>query len=359
MPTPQRRVDASVVDQLLAEPYRFEFCQAIRLLDTWLKRHGNVPGKTLFDYLRFQNHLSLAFPASQLEALTPVADTHIANADDLLAALLEQRLQHLSMRPAFMGLLGGNGSLPLHYTARLTAFEQREHDLGPRAFLDLFSNRSLAMFYEAWGKHRPECLSERGDGDAFLAMLLALAGVQPVGAAAGGGGDRSGGIAAATLGFYAAQLRNRCAPASVIGMVLSDYFGVPFVLEQLQGGWQELPPRHQAQLGQCQMPLAMGVLLGARIYRCDQRVRLIIGPLTRAVYQRFLPGTTCARALEKLLTLFSGTAMLFEVHLRLRAQDVGGFKLGEPDAARLGIDAFLLSAAAPADRTDMRYLIAI
>jgi type VI secretion system protein ImpH len=60
-----------VIERLLREPWRFEFFQAVRVLELWLKRRGRRPHGLVPDMLRFRNTLSLGFPASQLEAIEP------------------------------------------------------------------------------------------------------------------------------------------------------------------------------------------------------------------------------------------------------------------------------------------------
>jgi type VI secretion system protein ImpH len=320
----QWRPGAGLIAQLLAEPQRFEFFQAVRLLEMTL------PGGA--DWLRYRNRLSLAFPISQVDA--------IARTEGQAA-----------VTPAFMGLLGVSGALPHHYTERIAAHEQRTGDDGPRAFLDMLSTRSLAMFYEAWAMHRTECMLDRDGGDGFLAMLLALAGARP---------DGRHLVDSATVARYAASVRSRSVSAAVLGGVLSEYFGIPMQVEQLVGIWEELPSQHQAQLGCGNCSLADGVLLGERQYRCDTRARIRIGPLDKAGFERFLPHRAGAAALQAMLAMHCTVGIAFEVRLLLRAEDAHGFSLRRSEAdggARLGVNAFLLAAPSPRDRDDASYLL--
>jgi type VI secretion system protein ImpH len=320
----QRRLGAGLIAQLLADPQRFEFFQAVRLLEMTL------PGGA--DRLRYRNRLSLAFPASEVDGIVRTEG-------------------QAAVTPAFMGLLGISGALPHHYTERIAAYEQRSGDDGPRAFLDMLSTRSLAMFHEAWAMHRPECMLDRDGDDGFLAMLLALAGAQR-------GGCHM--VDIATVARYAAPVRSRSVSAAVLGGVLSDYFGIPMQVEQLVGIWEGLPPQHQAQLGRGNCSLADGVLLGERQYRCDTRARIRIGPLDKAGFERFLPHRDGAAALQAMLAMHCTVGIAFEVRLLLRAEDVHGFSLhpSEDDGgARLGVNAFLLAAPSRQDRDDASYLL--
>lgn len=318
MPATQRRVDAGLIEQLLAEPHRFEFFQAVRLIE--LAQEG--------ERLRFRNRLSLAFPPNQIENVSGDA-------------------AGIRITPAFMGLLGSHGALPLHYSERIHRHEKDSSDGGPRAFLDMLSHRALMMFYLAWVKYRPECLV-KADGDQFLAMLVALSGAQP-------GADNP--IDRETLGFYAMQIRSRSVSAPLMAGVYSEYFNVPMAVEQLIGEWQPLSSKDQAQLGKANVDLDGGVLLGTRIYGCDGRVRVRIGPLDRDSYECFLPAGSGARKLAAMLRLHCGVGMTYEVHLIQRAADVRGFSLNGMGEARLGVDARLLSASSEQDRGELMYLL--
>ena len=55
MPTPKRRPQTGLIGQLLDQPQRFNFYQAIRVIDTWLRRDAPAHGKTLDTMLRFKN----------------------------------------------------------------------------------------------------------------------------------------------------------------------------------------------------------------------------------------------------------------------------------------------------------------
>ncbi|KAG1308292.1 hypothetical protein G6F62_015061 [Rhizopus arrhizus] len=68
MPSAQRRIDPGVAQQLLAEPHRFEFFQAVRLLEQVFQRQGVKPGQAVPMRVRFRNSLSLGFPATELSA---------------------------------------------------------------------------------------------------------------------------------------------------------------------------------------------------------------------------------------------------------------------------------------------------
>jgi hypothetical protein len=91
MPTSQRRTDAGVIGQLHATPQRFEFFQAAWLVEQWRP-----------DSVRFRNRLAMSFPPNQIENVS---------IDD----------NSVRITPAFIGLLGSQGVLPLHYSERISS----------------------------------------------------------------------------------------------------------------------------------------------------------------------------------------------------------------------------------------------
>ncbi|MDL5439745.1 hypothetical protein, partial [Escherichia coli] len=62
MPIPPKE---STLDLLLEEPYRFEFFQAVRLLERWFVEHGDVrPRDAVPHKIGFRTTVSTDFPAS-------------------------------------------------------------------------------------------------------------------------------------------------------------------------------------------------------------------------------------------------------------------------------------------------------
>jgi len=354
MHTAKRRFEPAVIERLFAEPYRFQFFQAVRMLELWLRRHGVAQEGAVANFVRFQNPLSLAFPASQLDSLRPEPREILPTAPALAEAMRGKQLRYLRMTPNFMGFLGSAGTLPAHYTETIASHQLYDKDEGPRAFMDAFSTRSVSLFYEAWRKYRLELKYQLDGQDRFLPLLLAL----------GGLGNRSltrrladgaGGVLDESMGFFAGALRQRPASASTIARVLGEYFRVPVRPTQFVGCWCEVPGQQRTSLGGWQAQLGATAMLGSRVWQRDLRMRLEIGPLRRKDFEAFLPGGSAAQALEKLLAMFTGVSLEYEVQLVLHAEDVAGATLGA--GARLGWDTFMPGDTEDEDRSDVCYNI--
>jgi type VI secretion system protein ImpH len=335
-----RRETARVIDRLLAAPQAFEFVQAVSILLAWLEEQGVPREQALHGCLRFENSLLLGFPASEIEAIAYVPQADAA-------------ARHcFTITPAFMGLLGAQGTLPRHLTERIADWQGARGDAAPRAFLDLLSNRMLALFYRAWQKNRVEHLPGRASGgaDRLRLLLLALSGCAP--------GQAEDAPPASLGAHFAGLLGQRPCSGVVLERMVSDFFGVAVRLEEAVGHWDLLHPCEQSRLG-INAELGDNLLLGERSWRPDLRARLRIGPLDAAAFARFLPSGEASAALRAILRKFAGPTVGFEVQLVLRAQDVRPVRLAGRASTppRLGRDSFLVGASAQADRADMRYLL--
>lgn len=350
----------SSIERLRAEPHRFGFFQAVHLLERWFVMHEQQqPDAVLATRLRFRNSLSLAFPASEIEAFEVVSR---AGPGDAAGAGDSRLVDHIDITPAFMGLLGSGGTLPSFYTELFAEHELLQRDRSARAFLDIFLQRAVVLMYRAWLKHRLPLQFESQRRRHYLPYVLSLAGLgqqslqNRLAAQRGGVGDE-------TLAFYAATLRQRPISAIQLRQVLAQYFAVSVKLESFIGRWFELPLDNQSRLGAPRIggkaagnvTLGGGAIVGERVWQRDLRMRLTLGPLTRRKFHRFLPGGPGALALRELLTLMTGLSLEYEVRLSLAAAEVEPARLHTSEAPQLGWSSFLITRPALQDRCDAGY----
>lgn len=348
MSTPQRHNSAGLIDQLFENPHRFQFFQAVRLLERALGSKVSVGSDLLPTQLRFRNSVSLSFPASEIETLV------VHRSEDEEGG---EVIDRLDITPAFMGLLGLSGALPFVYTEQIAERELYNKDFAARAFLDLFSNRAVALFYAAWKKSRLHLQYEADRKNRFAPMVLALAGVGQNALH-----DRlkpeEGGVDDESLAFFAGALQQRALSAQQLQQLLSRYLRVSVRIEQFCGRWYTLPPGTRTSLGMGNGVLGRNALSGERVWQRDLRVKVVLGPLTHELFQRFLPGAPGATALRELLTLLSGVSLEYEINLTLRADAVKSSALDSnrsPFAGRLGWDTYVQTSSAKNDRCDVRY----
>ena len=343
MQTAKRQHVPVMTQPLLDAPYRYRFAQLLNILVRTLHRQGIPYSRAFSHVLRFRNSLSLAFPASEIESVQ--VDPPDATGTP-----------RIHITSAFIGLLGASGTLPLHDTERAAARTNPGADDSWKPFIDLFSNRAVGLFYEAWGKYRVEHgLTTRGEDD-LLALLTALGGLRPT---SFGPSKPYASIAPEVAAFYAGLLRTRPIAASTVARVLGEYFGVPVRLEEFVGAWDPIPARMRSTLGVTDPTLGFGAALGTRTWRNDVRVRLHIGPLDHEQAKAFLPRGQCHAALKDMIGLFAVPSVQYEIRLVLDKRCLTPLTLTTrgQDRKRLGWNTFLTGTEGKASRPEIRSLL--
>lgn len=349
MRTPQRRLDSALVESSLQEPERYEFFQLVRLYELIFHgEDGRFGVDVVNERIRFRNSLRLGFAPSQIDAITP---RYAVDDEGLDTGKLEQ----IDVTPSFMGMLGVNGTLPIHYTEQVIDHARFKRDESGGAFLDLFTNRAVGHFYRAWKKFRLPVQYETDRQNRFLPLILALGGLgfdtlrERLSTSPGAIDDES-------IAHFAGLFRQRPISAEALQKVIGSYFREAVRVEQFVGHWYVVPTEQRSCLGGKNMTLGGNALLGERVWQRNLRVRIHIGPLRHDRYLGFLPKGELAAALEKILALATGGQFEYEIRPILGADDVKPASLGGEAGCRLGYDSFLLSRPETRDRTDTAYL---
>jgi type VI secretion system protein ImpH len=310
--TEDPRLDlAPIRERLFAEPWSFEFFQAVRLLALLQSSRSQVgqaanPAK---EAVRFGANASLKFPPSQIHSL----------------AQAEGSAPRMEVN--FIGVFGPLGVLP-KYMTELVAQRVRVGDTALREFLNIFNHRLTSFFYRAWEKHHFTVGYERDRTDPITRYLLALVGLgspllqnrQPV--------------TDTLLVFYSGLFGLGSKPAVALEAAVGDYFNVDVEVEPFVGTWRKLDDQDQCFLEQSTESdmLGFGAVVGDEVWDRQSRVRLRIGPLTRARYEDFLPSGSAWPALRAVAKTFCGNDLEFEIQLILRQDDVPACRLGDPEA---------------------------
>ncbi len=318
----------------------FEFVQVMRLLMRLYPERAAVGGwdDPAREVVRITVPPSLAFPPSEIASIAiPERDPHTQSV--VAPAQLAVR---------FLGLTGPQGVLPHLYTQH-AAERTRARDTAFRDFLDLFHHRAISLFYSAWERHHSAVAAERGAEDRLRSHLLDVAGLGTPAV------QRASAIPVASLAFYAGLLALRARPAVGMAQLISDYFGVPAQIEQFVGAWQTLPHGGQQCIGADDDDGRLGAgVIGNAIYDPMSRVRLRLGPLTRAQFDGFLPGGPAHEPLRHLARLYADDHVGVEAQLVLAHDHVPGTMLGAPDTPALGFGSWLRTKPAVRDADDVQ-----
>jgi type VI secretion system protein ImpH len=173
MQTSQWLPGVALVRRLLDEPWRFQFMQAVRILDCWL---GRADVSRLDPRIRFRNRISLRFPQSEIDDITIESWMPIDTGEQLEQARQAGAIERINITAAVVSLLGSTGQMPYAFTRRVLATQEKGRIEGVRAFLDMLSQRSVELFYQA----RMQYAIDSQERDGFLSMPLAIAGARTV-----------------------------------------------------------------------------------------------------------------------------------------------------------------------------------
>ncbi|MFC0167562.1 type VI secretion system baseplate subunit TssG [Pseudoduganella danionis] len=307
----QRLPEHTVMARLVNAPYRFEFVQAVRLLDGWL---GRSDTDQLSSCIRFQSRIRLGFAPSQIDAIA--LDYAAATETDT------GRLPRITLTPTLPSLFGSTGELPYAASYRLMETHSQGRMESTQAFYDMLFHRSIELHYIASNRSRIFRTNTAEGKPALLPLLVALTGVHA-------GSGKRGGIPDAAIASYAAILQRPTTSAARLAPALAHYFGLPVEVIQFLPDQYQLDREERAQLGKRSHSLGRTLTLGCRIPNFQRRIRLCIGPLKRQQYDQLLPEREKWRALRNFVCLFKLSSLQCEVLLFLEQREARQCRLGK------------------------------
>jgi type VI secretion system protein ImpH len=290
---------------LLDEPYRFEFFQTVRLLEKVFPERRAVGRNAMpnEEVVRFRSRVALDFPASEIHEFQESIDEKTD----------EQRLE---MIVNFMGMVGVSGVLPQPYTD-LVLDRVRHRDTSMWSFLDIFTHRSVSMFYRAWRKYRFPVGYERGN-DEFTGYLFDLVGLGTKGLR----GRMS--VPDESLLPYAGLIAQKPHSCNALENVLSDYFGTTAKIQQFCGQWLVLEKSDYTRLGRQNSKLGESAIAGTRVWDQQSKFRVCLGPLDFNQFQAFLPNGSAYQPVKSIVKFMVGLELDFDVRLVLKKKQVPG-----------------------------------
>lgn len=332
MASTRRRKSLGLIEQLKLEPYRFDFFQAVRLLERSVIFEtdeffsGQVAGATppTGEMIRFSAQTSLAFTAA--DVLKVQFRSHIeASEDDCLK-------KQYFMEVGFGGLTGSQGVMP-YFLTELVQKELKGRSSALKDFLDIFNHRHLSLFYQAWHKYQMPANYERAsltksrDPDLFTQALASIAGLGTSEAR-----YRMPLPDEALYGMAGHLGRQQCSAAALASMI-RQYFGLDVSIEQFHGQWDELPEDVRTRLPDGQLrqgvnnALGVNTLLGSRCFQAQNKFCVIVQPMEFEDYMTLAPGSEKLEALKAFIQFSAGIEMDFEISVTLSTNQVPAVQL--------------------------------
>jgi type VI secretion system protein ImpH len=319
---------------LEATPHRFDFYRVMRLIEClWRERprFGRAV-RPVEEPVRLAQEAELDF------APAPVA--RFGQAEKAAAPRMGVR---------FFGLFGPQGPLPLHLTEFARDRERQAGDATLRSFIDIFQHRMLALLYRAWAQAQPAVDLDRPQDARFDAFVGAL----------GGLGQTSmrnrDAVRDSAKRQHIAHLARGARSAEGLAEILSSYLAVPVRVEPFVGHWMRLRPEDCSRVGLRlnASRLGAGAVAGNLVWDRQSKFRLVIGPLSRSEYLRFLPGEPAARVIRDWVRQYVGFDFVWDVQLVHTGKQIDGMRLGGAD--RVGLTAWIGGAAGLSARSDLVY----
>jgi type VI secretion system protein ImpH len=331
MPRPVvARAVRSAAARLFAEPRRFRFDAAIRIL---LRLARSIDPA---EAAEFRSQPGLAYPPADIPAIEPPADGRAPR-----------------VTTAVIGLTGSSGVLPRLYTETLTT-TLRNRSRAFYDFIDMLAQRTVAMFAHAGIKYRINRAAETAGNSALQQQdkisdaLLAFTGYGTPHLV-----SRLT-IGAEPLMHYSGLFASRPRSAEALGALVSDWLGRKVEVVQFAGAWLPLGRDQQTALAVGRRAgawnsLGVTAAIGVRAWDPQARIILRVGPLDRPSFDRLMPDQRGLQQLVSMVRAFLGFEVGFAINPVLSGPELTPLLLDSATspAPRLGWNTWVPSPSPP------------
>ena len=319
--------------KLQEEGPKYDFFVAVRRLECanpWASKVGTSL-KAADDMVRFCQEPYLAFPPS---TISKVKGDNLTNV--------------LRMYVYFMGMFGPNGPLPLAFTEFARERVLHHNDQTMARFLDVFHHRIISLFYRAWAVNQQMVSYEQVGTDRIAEYVASLF----------GDGMESfhyhrDSVPDGSKLHYSGRLAGTARNAEGLEAVVQDFFQIKTRVETFVGEWIELPRDSICKLGESPRTGTVGstAIVGSRIWDCQYKFRIIMGPMGYKDYQKMLPGGDSLKRLMDWVRNYVGDEFAWDVQLILKKEEVPAAELGK--SGLLGWSTWTKSKPMPRDADNL------
>ncbi|ANW22857.1 protein ImpH/VasB [Vibrio coralliilyticus] len=246
-----------VREQLLSQPHRFSYIQAMRLLTAGLPESDKN--------IRSRSALSLGFSANELADLT-VED------------------EKITLTTYTLGLYGIASPLPSFYTEELLEESRQDEDV-QRDFLDLLVEPIYQQYFKAWQKYRLlPWLVERNDCEQSSRLFSLLGNSRSF-------SDPQDEYDAYELLPYAGLFSQIRRSANSLKSLVQALVGNKASVSVMQWvpKWVDIPPEQHCLLGDMNNQLDGYCYLGSQIQDCSNNIQISIRTMDYGLFISFLP----------------------------------------------------------------------
>lgn len=305
--------DTSVIGALIEQPCAFEFIQATRLLRQTADSNKEIKGDWAKPF-RFHSSLNLNFPDTEIESLS-----------------LDKEKIHLTN--LMVGLTGIHGSLPYSYTQKIRHSPriQREETIH---FLGLFNHKLTTQYVDACLAYHLPVRYEIEAENHYLDILHALNGYirsqhhQP---------DLDD-YFAEFAGLMQGQNNTVHALKTMLSAVLKQNIKVSEFIEEKF----TLSVDQRTVLGGNGNLLGMNTFCGETIRQIDEKIEIVVGPVSYSEYLTFLPKKENSEKIKRILSTWLSPTLAVDLRLILNKNDIQPLHLNSTTTMGLSQGAFLM-----------------
>lgn len=329
--SPDLKLDLKL--SLLKEGKNFSFFQVIRLLRLYLNSSASTDESAPYEHkqIHIVPHLSLGFPASDIESVTEHTD--------------QQDQNHFRIKANFLSLYGASSPLPGFYSEELLD-EQSDDNSASRDFLDIIHQRLYLLFFQSWLKYRQFQQISEEDDNSHLERLFCLLGL-------GEPEFREKLESPNDLLRYIGLFSQ--APRSALGLktLLSDALNLPVEIVCCLERKAKIPEDQRIQLGANVVGLGNDSFLGEEIGDRMGKFRIKVGPLDEPNYRAFFPGSPLYNKVITLSDLFVSDPLEYDIEVKMAGQQAKTVCLGEKQWSGLGLDSWLFSGEEIGEKSNL------
>ncbi|MES2771392.1 MAG: type VI secretion system baseplate subunit TssG [Pseudomonadota bacterium] len=315
---------------LQANPSAFDFYAALRWLECAYPTQARIgtAQRPQGDALRFGQPPSLAFEAAMIAGFKRNAEPEAHRLD-----------------VNFFGLFGANGPLPTHLTEYVRDRLRNANDPTLSRFLDIFHHRLISLFYRSWAAAQPAVSLDRPEADYFSNYMRCLVGIGLPSM------QQRDAIPDFAKLHYASRLSAQTRHAEGLAAVLSGFLKLPVSIKEFVGHWMTLPEDERcvlsASAGTSACTLGGNTVLGRKVWNCQHKFRVVMGPLSLSQLKKMLPGTQSVQQLIAWIRSYAGLSYAWDLNLILQKEELPELRLGKQ--SQLGWTSWLRSRPAQQD----------
>lgn len=292
---------SDLIGRLCTEAHDFNFFRAVLLLEEYFQNTAGIANPVDSGKIRFFPDESIVFPPNDI--------TNIKETDGAISFVL-----------SFMGLVGVTSPLPVYFSEYVSAHPETSRALYD--FLAMFNHRMYSLFYRAWKKYH-FLFNFKADGsDTFTQKIAMLSGV-----------DLQRDAKKMKLLAYCGIMSSATRSAAGLQTLIADYFGgIPVAIAEFAPRWAQL--RNVKPIGS-DTPLGTGTILGTSYFDRAGKFRVTVGPLSRTVYEQFLPDTPNIADMREVIGAYLADPLGYDIVVQLQSIELVPVVLGENET-RLG-----------------------